>query len=96
MYYIDFCLFENKLNLLEEYDEERAKEEDIIKENLFKSVVCERNNIVECEDLSIEDLFLLLESSSDIVSGYNLNTETKTSIINNTIKKRRHRIRRLI
>lgn len=96
MHYIDFCLFENKLNFLEEYNEERAKEEDIKRENLFNSVIFERNSIDQCEDLSIDDLFLLLENSSNIVSGYNLNSETKTTIINNTIKKRRQRIRRLI
>ena len=96
MLYVDLALFSNKLNLLEEYDEEKVREEEKAMEKLFYNVVCERNNIIQCEDLSIEDMFALLENTSNIIQGESPNQEAKQTIIKNISKKRRHIIRRLI
>lgn len=96
MHYVDLNLLIKKVISLEEHDEERIQEKEIRMENLFYDVVCVRNNISQCEDITLDDMLWLLENLTSIMAGEGWYKSKKNIITQNIMEQRCHRKRRLI
>ena len=96
MYVLDLKLFEEKIAEKEEFDQASYKAERDAEKSLLLDVICNRDKIEQCEDLSFDLLFDLIDRTDSIVEDYDDESMEKENAISRMNRITRIPVRRFI